>query len=379
MSPDQIEQWLKFGDIILNDNTAATNHYEMALSLFLIVDNYLSSYLVAQTLTNDETKKVHTCILQQIKKATFEAAPHVIFTDADPALIAAIRDKFLTTHTLHCIFHIAQNLLLNLKNILRDHYDEFIKDFFEVQQTKAFVLKLFTARMSSTSQIESYNAKIKRLIFNSNITLLELAEKLSVYILEENKKTEYALFRASISKTILTATADTILLNILTNELQKFLAVNLDDPDLFGENPNFTNIIAKSMLNFIDKDKIIEINSMKLFLVAQKFEIEEPMTMGWSGLIPYFNALVKELYGKAWGKAKAALMVAVWRHDCNFITILDKYLNDCQEVSSDSNVDSGSEDEIEIDNRRLDLSELINPHKVKEKVEQRELIELDMQ
>ncbi|CAG8778213.1 15298_t:CDS:2, partial [Gigaspora rosea] len=58
----------------------------------------------------------------------------------------------------------------------------------------AFVLKLFIAEMPSTSQVESYNAKIKRLIFNSNMTLLKLAEKLLVYILEEDKKTEYALF-----------------------------------------------------------------------------------------------------------------------------------------------------------------------------------------
>ncbi|CAG8853137.1 22380_t:CDS:1, partial [Gigaspora margarita] len=73
---------------------------------------------------------------------------------------------------------------------------------------------------------ESYNAKIKRLIFNSNTTLLELSEKLLACILEEDKKTEYALFRASIPKTALTATAETILPNVC-KMLRKYLTAEL--------------------------------------------------------------------------------------------------------------------------------------------------------
>ncbi|CAG8765241.1 17693_t:CDS:2, partial [Racocetra fulgida] len=86
--------------------------------------------------------------------------------------------------------------------------------------------------------------------------------------------------------------------------------INVNDPDLFGENLNFINIMAKLMLNLVNKDKI---------------------------------------------------------HNYNFITIFDKYLNDCQEVSSDNDIDLGSKDKVEIDNGRLDPSELMNPHKRKEK------------
>ncbi|CAG8798876.1 13386_t:CDS:1, partial [Gigaspora rosea] len=90
---------------------------------------------------------------------------------------------------LNCMFHITQNIPLNLKNRLNDNYDEFIRDFFKVQQinfimifeywwkyllekysnknvvnylqrlyvnkeswAKSFVLKLFTAGISSTSR-----------------------------------------------------------------------------------------------------------------------------------------------------------------------------------------------------------------------------------
>ncbi|CAG8709493.1 3968_t:CDS:2, partial [Dentiscutata erythropus] len=112
MSSDQIKQWLEFADVVLNDNTSATNRYEMALSLFLV----------------------------QIKEATRGSALQVIFTDADPALIAAIHDEFLTTNALNCMFHIAQNIPLNLKNYLKDNYDEFIRDFFEVQQINFVII-----------------------------------------------------------------------------------------------------------------------------------------------------------------------------------------------------------------------------------------------
>ncbi|CAG8670087.1 43038_t:CDS:2, partial [Gigaspora margarita] len=85
MFPEQIELWLKFNNVVLNDCTAATNRYEIALSIFLIVDNHLYSRMV----------------VQQIKKATRNAVPQVIFTDADLAVFVTICDKFSTTKALY--------------------------------------------------------------------------------------------------------------------------------------------------------------------------------------------------------------------------------------------------------------------------------------
>jgi hypothetical protein len=55
MSPTQITLWLEYHDVILNDNTAKTNRYQMPLSLFLAIDNNTRSRLVAQALMSDET------------------------------------------------------------------------------------------------------------------------------------------------------------------------------------------------------------------------------------------------------------------------------------------------------------------------------------
>ncbi|CAG8549230.1 4_t:CDS:2 [Gigaspora rosea] len=222
----------------------------------------------------------------------------------------------------------------------------------------------------------------------------KLAEKLTACALEEDKKTEYALFRASVPKAALVVMADSILPNI-----------NLDDPTLYSK--NLTDIIAKSMLDLIDTNKIVEMwglirarwysetssdPAQESFLVAQKFEVEQSATMSWNGSVPYLSALndivyemqdinrktidERKLYREAWGKARAALMVAIRRCDYNFISILDKYLNDCQELSSNSDSDVGSnsasnseseDDADKIGKKKLDPKELMNPHKHKGK------------
>ena len=90
MSLTQIAFWLEYHDVILNDNTAKTNHYQMPLSLFLAVDNNTRSYLVAQVLVSDETTESYKWILECTKNATM-AKLLVFVTDADPAMDAAIR------------------------------------------------------------------------------------------------------------------------------------------------------------------------------------------------------------------------------------------------------------------------------------------------
>jgi hypothetical protein len=54
MSPTQVALWLKYHDVIMNDNTHKTNQYQMPLSLFLAVNNNTRSRLVAQALVSDE-------------------------------------------------------------------------------------------------------------------------------------------------------------------------------------------------------------------------------------------------------------------------------------------------------------------------------------
>jgi len=58
-------------------------------------------------------------------------SPPIMITDADPAMNVVIAQTYLLTRHLHCIWHIGQNLLKNLRNKLQSEYEGFAKAFFQ--------------------------------------------------------------------------------------------------------------------------------------------------------------------------------------------------------------------------------------------------------
>src|SRR5947207_15294336 len=107
MSPSQLELWYQYSDIVIQDVTCKTNRYDMALSLFIILDQNRNIRLVAQALLIDETKESHEWTFEQINFATNNVYPRVMIKDADPAVHAAIRYTFLFTYPIHLHFHIS--------------------------------------------------------------------------------------------------------------------------------------------------------------------------------------------------------------------------------------------------------------------------------
>ena len=93
MSPTQISLWLEYHDVILNDNTAKTNRYEMPLSLFLAVDNNTRSRLIAQALVSDETTDSYKWILECTKKATMTEP--LVFVTVQILLQMQQSDKYI--------------------------------------------------------------------------------------------------------------------------------------------------------------------------------------------------------------------------------------------------------------------------------------------
>ena len=125
MRPSQIELWQKFHDVAINDNTSQTNKYRMYLSLTIVVDNHARSRMVATAVVSDETKETYQWILECLLCAT-NLAPNVLFTDADPAMVAAIHESLPTTKHNYCIWHIRKNLEKNLKGKLCGEYSKFV-------------------------------------------------------------------------------------------------------------------------------------------------------------------------------------------------------------------------------------------------------------
>ncbi|CAB5382637.1 unnamed protein product [Rhizophagus irregularis] len=78
-----------------------------------------------------------------------------MFTNADPALDAAIPIIFSETYPAHCIFHITQNLPENLKAKL--DYLLHTLDQNSRFWAQTYIHKIFTAGIESTAKVESYN------------------------------------------------------------------------------------------------------------------------------------------------------------------------------------------------------------------------------
>ncbi|RHZ72158.1 hypothetical protein Glove_245g27 [Diversispora epigaea] len=228
----------------------------MPLEIFIIIDNKCKTRLVCQTLVSDETLDTYIWILKCIRRAT-EQAPIVIFTDADPALNAAIPIVFPKTYPAHCIFHIAQNLPKNLKGKLGERWNDFIKQFYQCRNSlckllfkqrwnqllndfptakdyllrtldrrckswaRAYLYKIFTAGIESTSRVEGYNWIIKQQL-KANSTLCELVDRLDLRLKEEERWNQFYEYKqATTSNTIFTVGQD--LFPTITKVLNKYL------------------------------------------------------------------------------------------------------------------------------------------------------------
>jgi hypothetical protein len=207
MSPSQVELWIQYHDVIINDITCKTNRYDMALSLFIAINNHNNSRLICQALVDDEIAEAHIWILEctllaiggkrQLNKTISGGlVPLVFMTDSDPAVDAACIKIYRGCYTMHCIFHIGQNLYKKFTKLLGKKYSEFLGEFYNARnslsqerfeqlfvkliekyeqaadylkilyKTKTywalcFTSTIFTAAIQSTSRVKSMNAVLK--------------------------------------------------------------------------------------------------------------------------------------------------------------------------------------------------------------------------
>ena len=227
-SQQRNELWPKFHDVVIHDNTAKTNRYEMALSLFVGIDNNFKTRVLAQALIKYETQADYSWILQCTLEATSNLSPVVLFTDCDPGMIAAVQVIYPTTRHLLCIYHIIENVKKKARSKLRgEMVKSFVKDFccmrnsynqyeFEIRYNEMLkkyepcrsylekklypnreswarysVAKMFTAGVESTQRVESLNGVLKKHL-NRGTLLKELVKEIEN---ELNKEAQYSRIR----------------------------------------------------------------------------------------------------------------------------------------------------------------------------------------
>ncbi|CAG8667944.1 2359_t:CDS:2, partial [Ambispora gerdemannii] len=260
MTPEQIENWIQYSDCVLNDITHKTNRYGMALSLFVGFNNDRRNILLAQGLLADESLESHIWMFSQIIKAT-GVHPGVILTDADPAVDSAIHQIFIFTYPIHCAYHITQNLHKNLRKVLGEEYQKFLDEFYlcrnsfvedcfqqrfdkliqdypnarnyleflyksKTSWAHCFTGFRFTGGMIATSRVESVNACLKRLLYNSNVSLCDLMGEIHKLLDLQDKENEYKFWQLSIP-TIRNQNKVNFLFTKIDQCLQRYLTASL--------------------------------------------------------------------------------------------------------------------------------------------------------
>jgi hypothetical protein len=253
MSPNQVDLWIQYYDVIINDITCKTNRYNMALSLFVVIDNHNCSRLVCQALVDDETAEAHIWILEctllatggkrQNENISGGLIPLVFMTDSDPAVDAACIRIYKGCYAMHCIYHINQNLYKNLSGPLGENYSQFLSEFYNARNSLSqerfehlfleliekykqisnylnrlykskvywafcYTSTIFTAATQTTSRVEGLNAVLKRELINSNTSLVQLNKTIDRRHQEEERQKEYAFWKSVIPCVINPQTAN---------------------------------------------------------------------------------------------------------------------------------------------------------------------------
>ncbi|RHZ50854.1 hypothetical protein Glove_490g66 [Diversispora epigaea] len=184
--------------------------------------------------------------------------PRVIMTDSDPAVHAAIRSTFVTTYPMHCTFHISQNLIKKLQKLLGKKFHEFSSWFYDTRNTlhkpifeskwknliskypeaqeylnnlyntkeawaHPWTCRQFTAGLHASSPVESINAWIKSYIFNSNISLCELANIIDKRQFSEDKNYQLILWKAAIPCISTHVSTSAFMFSSIDKKLEEYL------------------------------------------------------------------------------------------------------------------------------------------------------------
>ncbi|CAB5191174.1 unnamed protein product [Rhizophagus irregularis] len=177
MSPEQLETWHHYSDVILNDNTAKTNRQNLPLRL----------------------KSKLGELFDQFKKDFYECRNSLveeIFEQKWSDLLV----KYPNTAS-----YLERSLYPSKKS-----------------WACAFNNNIFTIDIQTTSRCESVNATFKRLLFNSNSTLIDIFHAVQERLEEEEDNNDYINWKSSLPCNQSSTIASNAFTNII-DELKLFV------------------------------------------------------------------------------------------------------------------------------------------------------------
>ena len=196
-----MENYRKFGEVLLIDTTYNTNYLSVPLVVFSGVDNHYRNILFGIGLIDDESAKTYEWLIEEFNSIMNRKYPFIIISDQDLSLCSAIKEKYKDIPHRYCIWHIARNLRKQFRFINSDYDDikqmifqlpylyskekfntninliiEFLKQekydknlkylenllLKKNQWARSHFENNFDADISTTSRVESWNAVIKQ-------------------------------------------------------------------------------------------------------------------------------------------------------------------------------------------------------------------------
>lgn len=130
MSPEGLENYVCFSDVIELDSTYKTNRFRMPLFLVTGVDNHGITFLICGAIVSNELQESVEWVLGQLKKF-FNVQPDIIFTDADSAIERALQTVFPRSRHFLCRSHIAQSMQ-KTKGLNAEEIIELVSEFWRI-------------------------------------------------------------------------------------------------------------------------------------------------------------------------------------------------------------------------------------------------------
>ena len=117
MLPDGIDAYSD-SRIITVDNTFGTTSFNFKLTLFVTINKFGQSQIVAYGFMLHEDTPSFTWMFQQFLSQV-KQEPAVIITDQDAAMMSALTTVFASSVHLLCVWHISLNFATHLKPLLK--------------------------------------------------------------------------------------------------------------------------------------------------------------------------------------------------------------------------------------------------------------------
>ena len=105
-----------FSNVLVFDITYKMNRYGMPFIPFVGLNNHRKTTVFGCAIVSDETEETYVWLLQTFLRSLCQKMPKSVITDADAAMIKAIREVLPDVWHRICTWHIEKNMKIHLSH-----------------------------------------------------------------------------------------------------------------------------------------------------------------------------------------------------------------------------------------------------------------------